>query len=52
MSLNLWSDNIINCEEIMTVVKEQKKIINCKKKRILNLTYNKGFLFKKFKEPD
>ena len=36
----------------MTIVKEQKKIINCKKKRILNLTYNKGFLFKKFKEPD
>ena len=52
MSLNLWSDNIINCEEIMTFAKEQKKIINCKKKRILNLTYNKGFLFKKFKEPD
>ena len=36
----------------MLVVKEHDKIIKCKKKRILNLSYKQGFLFKKFKESD
>ena len=44
--LNLISDNIRNCEETTTFVKEFEKIIKSKKKGILNLAYKQGFLFK------
>ena len=50
--LNLRSDNVRNCEDVIPVVKEFDNIINCKKKGILNLPYEQGLLFKKFKESD
>ena len=50
--LNLSSDNVRNCKETTTFVKECEKIIECKKKGILNLTYKQGLLFEKSKEPD
>ena len=45
--LNLKSENVIDCEEAIPVMKEYKKIIKGKKKRI-----NKDFdkFFDKFKE--
>ena len=50
--LNLSSDDVRNCKETTTFVKECEKIIECKKKGILNLAYKQGHLFKKSKEPD
>ena len=50
--LNLSSDDVRNCKETTTFVKECKKIIECKKKGILNLKNNQGFLFEKSKQPD
>ena len=44
--LNLYSDEVRNCKETTTFVKE------CKKKRTLNLACKKGLLFEKSKEPD
>ena len=49
--LSLSSDDVRNCKETTTFVKECKKIIECKKKGILNLTYKQGLLFEKSKEP-
>ena len=40
--LNLSSDNVRNCKETTMFVKEYEKIIECKKKGILNLTYKQG----------
>ena len=44
--LNLISDNVRNCEETTTFMKEFEKIIKSKKKGILNLAYKQRFLFK------
>ena len=44
--LNLSLDNVRNCEETTTLVKEYEKIIKCKKKEILNLRINKDVYFK------
>ena len=48
--LSLSSEDIRNCKERTTFVKECKKNIECKKKGILNLEYKRGFLFEKSKE--
>ena len=48
--LNLRSDNVTNCEQPISVVKEFDNIIKCKKKRMVNLAYKQGLLFQKFKE--
>ena len=42
--LNLSLDDVRNCKETTTFVKE------CKKKGILNLAYKQGLLFEKSKE--
>ena len=52
LRLNLKSDNVRNCEETTTFVKELKKIINCYKKGNSNLVYKQGLLLEKYKEPD
>ena len=52
LRLNLSSDAIRNCKETTTFVKECEKIIECKKKEILNLAYKQTLLFEKSKEPD
>ena len=41
IKLNLNWDNVINCEETTTLVKECEK--KCKKKGIPKITYNKNF---------
>ena len=43
--LNLSLDNVRNCEETTTFVKELKKTINCYKKENSNLVYKQGLLF-------
>ena len=48
--LNLSSDDIKNCKETTTFVKECKKIIEYKKKEILNWAYKQGLSFEKSKE--
>ena len=48
--LNLSSDDIKNCKETTTFVKECKKIIEHKKKEILNWAYKQGLSFEKSKE--
>lgn len=48
--LNLRSDNVTNCEQAISVVKEFDNIIKCTKKRMVNLAYKQGLLFQKFKE--
>ena len=50
--LNLGSGNVSNCENAIPMVNEFDNIIKCKKKRILNLAYKRGILFKKSKESD
>ena len=52
--MNLGSGNVSNCENGIPMVKEFDNIIKCKKKkkRILNLVYKRGLLFKKPKESD
>ena len=47
--MNLGSGNVSNCENAIPMVKEFDNIIKCKKKkkRILNLVYKRGLLFKK-----
>ena len=52
MKLNLSSDNVRDCEETTTFLKECGKIIKCKKKGILKLAYKQGFLFPKLEESD
>ena len=52
VTLNLSLDNVRNCEETTIFVKECKINIKCKKKGALNLAYEKGLLFQKFKESD
>ena len=37
--LNLSSDGVRNCKERTTFVKDCEKVIECKKKRTLNLVY-------------
>ena len=37
--LNLRSDNVRSCEDIIAGVKEFNNIIKCKKKGIVNLAY-------------
>ena len=49
LRLNLSPDDVRNCKETTTFVKKWEKIIECKKKKILNLTYKK---FEKSKETD
>ena len=49
VTLNLSLDNVRNCEETTIFVKECKINIKCKKKGVLNLAYEKGLLFQKFK---
>ena len=51
LRLNLSLNNTRNCEEITTFLKVFKKIVNCKKKGILNLAYKQELLFKKSKKP-
>ena len=51
LRLCLRSGNVKNCKQTITLVKEYKKIIKCKKKGILNFAYKQEILFKKFKEP-
>lgn len=48
--LNLRSDNVTNCEQAISVVKEFDNIIKCTKKRMVNLGYKQELLFQKFKE--
>lgn len=48
--LNLRSDNVTNCEQAISVVKEFDIIIKCTKKRMVNLGYKQELLFQKFKE--
>ena len=50
--LNWSSDNIRNCKETTTFIKECKKNIECKKKGIFNLAYKQGLIFEKSTEPD
>ena len=45
MKLNINSDNVRNCEETTTFVKELKKSNNCYKKGSSNLAYKQGLLF-------
>ena len=52
VSLNLSSDDVRNCKETATFVKECEKIMDCKKKEFLKLMHKKGILFKKSKEPE
>ena len=49
LRLNLSPDGVRNCKETTTLVEKCEKIIECKKKKILNLTYKK---FEKSKETD
>ena len=48
--LNLSLDNVKNCEKTTTFMKGFEKIIECKKKGILNFKYKHGLLFEKFKK--
>ena len=52
--LNLSLDDMKNCKETTTFVKECKKIIEYKKKEILNWAYKQGLSFEnwKIKKPD
>ena len=52
MRLNLSSDGVRNCKETTMFVKEREKIIECKKKEILNLECKKGLLFEKSEKLD
>ena len=47
--LNLRSDNVTNCEQAISVVKEFDNIIKCTKKRMVNLAYKQGLLFQNSK---
>ena len=44
-------DDVSNCKETTTCVKECEKNIECEKKEIPNLAYKQGLLFEKSKEP-
>ena len=47
--LNLRSDNVTNCEQAISVVKEFDNVIKCTKKRMVNLAYKQGLLFQNSK---
>ena len=46
------SDGVRNCKETTKFITECEKIIESRKKGILNLAYKQGLLFEKFKKPE